>query len=175
MVLTHRPGMYGRALVPDDFEVPKRLEGPGWHLRMLSVDDLDKDFEAVVESADRLRGLFGPESMWPDGVTLAEDLIDLAWHQREFTIRHSFAYTVMAADESRCLGCMYIFPSERRGYDAKVFYWVRSGPVAEARDAELGQQVRDWLAARWPFAAVAYPGRDQPWEVWQGLPLKQWV
>lgn len=167
--------MYGRALVPNDFDVPERLEGPGWHLRMLSVGDLEKDFDAVVESAERLRGLFGPESAWPDGVTKDEDLIDLAWHHREFTIRHSFAYTVMSADESRCLGCVYIFPSERRGFEAKVFYWVRSGPEAGARDAELGRQVRDWLAARWPFAAVAYPGRDQPWVAWQDLPLKSWV
>lgn len=167
--------MYGRALVADDFDVPERLEGPGWHLRMLSVDDLDRDFEAVIDSAERLRGLFGPESSWPDGVTKDEDLIDLAWHQREFTIRHSFAYTVMAADESRCLGCVYVFPSARRGYDAQVFYWVRSGPDADARDHELGRRVRDWIAARWPFGAVAYPGRDQSWELWQGLPLRQWL
>jgi hypothetical protein len=113
--------MYGRALVPDDFEIPERLDGPGYHLRMLSVGDLEKDFAAVVESRERLIGLFGPQSAWPDGITKDEDLIDLAWHQREFTIRHSFAYTVMNADESRCLGCVYIFPSDRRGYDAKVF------------------------------------------------------
>ena len=167
--------MYGRALVPADFDVPERLDGPGFHLRMLSVEDLEKDFEAVIETTAQLQGLFGPDSPWPEGVTKDEDLIDLAWHQREFTIRHSFAYTVMAADESRCLGCVYIFPSERRGYDAKVFYWVRSGPEAGTRDAELGRMVRDWLAARWPFSAVAYPGRDQAWTAWQGLPLKTWV
>jgi hypothetical protein len=167
--------MYGRALVPDDFSIPERLDGPGYHLRMLSVSDLEKDFEAVVESLDRLNGLFGPQSTWPEGITKDEDLIDLAWHQREFTIRHSFAYTVMAADESRCLGCMYIFPSDRRGYDAKVFYWVRSGPDTEARDAELGQRVREWLTSHWPFSAVAYPGRDVSWEAWQALPLRRWV
>jgi hypothetical protein len=167
--------MYGRALVPDDFEIPERLDGPGYHLRMLSIADLEKDFEAVVESRDRLIGLFGPQSAWPEGVTKEEDLIDLAWHQREFTIRHSFAYTVMAADESRCFGCVYIFPSDRRGYDAKVFYWVRSGPDAEARDAELGRRVRDWLTSRWPFSAVAYPGRDVSWDAWQALPLRRWA
>lgn len=166
--------MYGRTLVPDTFDVPERLDGPGYHLRMLSVGDLAKDYEAVVESTRRLIGLFGPDSAWPEGVTKDEDLIDLAWHQREFTIRHSFAYTVMAADESRCLGCVYIFPSDRRGYDAKVFYWVRSGPEAEAREHDLGQRVRNWLATRWPFGAVAYPGRDQGWADWQALPLKQW-
>jgi hypothetical protein len=101
-------------------------------------------------------------------------LIDLAWHQREFTIRHSFAYTIMSTDEARCLGCLYIFPSDRRGYDAKVFYWVRNGPEAEAREAELGRLIRHWLATRWPFAAVAYPGRDIPWSGWTALPLRRW-
>jgi hypothetical protein len=166
--------MYGRCLVPENFEVPERLEGPGYHLRMLSVSDVDKDFDAVVESADRLRGLLDPGSPWPDGITKEEDLIDLAWHQREFTIRHSFAYTVMASDESRCLGCMYIFPSDRRAYDAKVFYWARSGPDAEARDEDLGRRIRDWLATRWPFASVAYPGRDLSWDDWAKLPLRRW-
>ncbi len=121
--------MYGRTLVPQDFVVPERLDGEGYHLRMLSIGDLEKDFEAVTESTDRLTGLLDPDSGWPRGLTREEDLIDLAWHQREFTIRHSFAYTVMAADESRCLGCMYIFPSDRKGFDAMVFYWVRSGPI----------------------------------------------
>ena len=46
-----------------------------------------------------------PGDTWPDGLTLEVNLIDLAWHQREFTIGHSFAYTVMNDDESRCLGC----------------------------------------------------------------------
>jgi len=155
--------------------VPERLDGTGYYLRMLSVEDLEKDFEAVVASTARLRGLFGPDSAWPDGLTKDEDRIDLAWHQREFTIRHSFAYTVMAADEGQCWGCVYIFPSERRGFDAKVFYWVRSGPEAAARDEELGRLLRDWIATRWPFGPVAYPGRDHVWEAWQALAFKQWV
>jgi hypothetical protein len=166
--------MYGRTLVPQDFVVPDRLEGEGYHLRMLSIGDLEKDFEAVTESTDRLTGLLDPDSGWPRGLTREEDLIDLAWHQREFAIRHSFAYTVMAADESRCLGCMYIFPSDRKGFDAMVFYWVRSGPEAEVRDAELGTRIRNWLANVWPFDKVAYPSRDMTWTQWRSLPQRRW-
>lgn len=166
--------MYGRELVPAEFTVPERLDGQDYHLRMLSIDDLEKDFEAVVESADRLHGLLDPNSRWPDGLTRQEDLIDLAWHQREFTIRHSFAYTVMSTDERRCLGCVYIFPSDRRGFDAMVFFWVRSGLDAEKRDAALGALLRTWIAERWPFKSVAYPGRDLSWEAWQALEMKKW-
>lgn len=153
--------MYNRPLVPIDFVVPDRLQGNEYYLRMLSVDDLDRDLEAVVESADRLKGLFDPDSPWPEGLTKKEDLIDLAWHQREFTIRHSFAYTVVSNDDARCLGCMYIFPSANPNFDAAVYYWVRSGADADSRDAELGGMIRDWLRAAWPFKRVAYPGREQ--------------
>lgn len=92
-------------------------------------------------------------------------MIDLAWHQREFTLRHSFAYTVMPVDESKCLGCMYIFPSNAVAFDAAVFYWAREGHNADAFDQELGGLIRTWLRNVWPFRAVAFPGRDTPWDI----------
>jgi hypothetical protein len=156
-------------MVPVDFTVPEKLDCGSYHLRMLSIDDVAKDFEAVVASRDRLIGLLDPGSSWPDGLTLNEDLIDLAWHQREFTLRHSFAYTVMSADETRCLGCTYIFPSNAAGYDAVVYYWVRTGVDAQTRDDALGVQVRQWLAVSWPFKSIAFPGRDISWPDWNLL------
>lgn len=156
--------MYNRPLVPAKFQVPERLKGNGYHLRMLTIDDVDKDFEAVMESAARLKGLLDPNSSWPDGLTKKEDTIDLAWHQREFTLCHSFAYTVVSADESRCLGCMYIFPSNNPKFDALVFYWARAGHNADAFDNELGALIRRWLIDVWPFTAVAFPGRETPWD-----------
>jgi hypothetical protein len=161
--------MYGQPLVPPTFQVPHRLVGAGYHLRMLSIDDVDKDFEAVMASEQRLRGLLDPESPWPTGLTKREDLIDLAWHEREFTLRRSFAYTVMSADEAQCLGCMYIFPSDLAPFSASVFYWVRDGKNAYQFDFELGGLIRHWITAVWPFTAVAYPGRDVSWAQWQAL------
>jgi hypothetical protein len=136
---------------------------------MLCIDDVEKDFEAVMASAGRIRGLLDPDSTWPDGLTQKEDLIDLAWHQREFTLRHSFAYTVMSTDETRCLGCIYIFPSNTPEHDAIAFYWVREGHETAMRDAELGVQLKQWLSVSWPFRAVAFPGRDIPWDEWKAL------
>lgn len=159
--------MYKRELVPADFQVPNGLDGGSYHLRMLSMDDVDKDFEAVMASRDRIRGLLDPNSTWPDGLTRREDMVDLAWHEREFTIRHSFAFTAMAKDESQCVGCVYIFPSQVPGYDAAAFYWVREGHDAGARDADLGARFRSWLASDWPFKFVAFPGRDIPWAEWK--------
>ena len=93
--------MYKRRIIPEDFAPPARFQGAGFHLRMLSIHDVVKDFDAVMTAGDRLKGVMAEGSTWPDGLTLEENLIDLAWHQREFTIGHSFAYTVMNDDESR--------------------------------------------------------------------------
>ena len=137
---------------------------------MLTVNDVVKDYDAVMTSVDHLRGVFGPESTWPAAdLTLEQDLIDLGWHQKEFQIRRSFAYTVMSPDESVCLGCCYIYPSDKGGFAAKAFWWVRSSALAEGLDDRLGAAFRAWLRDRWPFKRVAFPGRDIAWNAWQKL------
>jgi hypothetical protein len=70
----------------------------------------------------------------------------------------------MAPDESQCLGCTYIVPSDKAGYDAAAFYWVRTS--AAELDGKLGSAFRNWVAEAWPFARVAYPGRDIAWNDW---------
>lgn len=155
-------------LVPDGFAVPERLEGDGFHLRPLTIHDLVKDYDAVMTSADRLVGSMNPSSTWPVGLTLEDDLIDLAWHHREFTVRSSFAYTVMAPDESSCLGCVYLYPTAAEGYGAEAYYWVRSSEVAGGLDERLGSALRAWLADSWPFERVAFPGREIAWADWSG-------
>ncbi len=147
--------MYDREIVPSDFVVPLQSDCGSYVLRMLSVDDLELDYEAVVASKDRLNGLFGSPNSWPEGLTVKDDLIDLAWHQRKFTLRHSFAYTVMSASLKLCLGCVYIFPSSAEGYDAAAFYRVRSCATAELRDAELGTRFGATVRPRNTAAAPA--------------------
>jgi hypothetical protein len=158
--------MYSRPLVPEGFVVPERLAGDGFHLRMLSIHDVVKDYDAVMTSVEGLVGGMDPDDDWPLGLTLEEDLIDLAWHQREFTQRHSFAYTVMAPDESSCLGCVYLLPTGSPGHDAQAFYWVRTSEAASGLDERLGAALRAWLRDLWPFASVAFPGREIAWANW---------
>ena len=164
--------MYSRPLVPAGFVVPDRLDGDGFLLRTLTVSDLIKDYDAVMTSVDRLVGFLDPRSQWPRGLTLEEDLIDLGWHQREFWMRHSFAYTVMSSDEAECLGCTYIVPSDRVGYDAAAYYWVRTSAIATGLDERLGRAFRAWLADDWPFTRIAYPGRDIAWSDWPVKPAR---
>ncbi|MDX1694065.1 MAG: hypothetical protein R3208_09885 [Ketobacteraceae bacterium] len=156
--------MMGQQLVPAEFAVPETLFSADFILRPLTIHHLVKDYDAVMSSAERLRGVLGPQTDWPpEDLTLEQDLVDLGWHQREFQMRRSFAYTVLSPDESRCLGCLYIYPSENSSYDAMVVMWVRDGEFRNNLDEALFSTVKQWLRDHWPFSCVAFPGRDTPW------------
>ena len=144
--------------VPDDFEIPALLETDRFRLRMLSVDDIEKDYEAVIESRELLHTLFG--GPWPrPEFTLEENLADLERHQQEFLSRKAFAYTVMSLDETRVLGCVYIDPPETTDSNAVVVMWVRQTEYDKGLDEILFNKVRNWISSDWPFKKVDYPGR----------------
>jgi len=155
-------------LVADDFDVPENLETSEFRLRMLTVHDLIKDYDAVMSSADHLKSVW-PESAWPEGLTLEQNLIDLGWHQKEFQNRSSFAYTMLNLDESTVMGCVYIDPTEAQGYDAEVYLWVRASELQSGLDARLFATVKKWLVNQWPFENPAFPGREIDWKVWEAL------
>ena len=113
-----------KPFVPASFVVPDELETDQFRLRPLTVADVEKDYEAVVESRELLQALFrGP---WPrEGFTLEENLRDLEGHERDFALRQGFTYTMVSLDEERVLGCVYIYPVESEDVDAQVTLWVR--------------------------------------------------
>jgi hypothetical protein len=155
--------MYKRPLLPAGRRPPDSFAGPGFIARPLRLTDAEDDFDAVMASADRLRGAMDPADPWPDGLALHENRVDLGWHEREFTAGHSYAWTVRDPEDRLTLGCAYLYPADREGFDAMAFWWARTGH--EALDAPLGAAFRALIAAL-PLAC-AFPGRDQPWEDWQ--------
>lgn len=146
------------SLVPEDFEVPQSLDTPRFRLRPLTIHDLEKDYEAVTSSTAHLQKVWNND--WPAGLTKEQNLIDLGWHQKEFQRRTSFAYTVVAPDESRVLGCVYIYPTRKEGFDAEVYYWARESELASGLERELGDTLRNWIAGTWPFKNVTYPNKE---------------
>jgi hypothetical protein len=149
------------SFVPENFQVPEKLETDTFRLRQLTVNDVVKDYDAVMTSIDHLQGVFGKRSTWPSKeLTLEQDLIDLGWHQKEFQQRTSFAYTVMNLDESQCLGCVYLFPSQNEEVDAEIYLWVRQSEFDKGLDPILFETVRNWITKVWPFKNVLYPGRE---------------
>lgn len=152
--------------VPKNFVPPKKLETERFRLRMLTINDLEKDYDAVMTSINHLQKTipFGPDHKWPtEELTMEQDLIDLGWHQKEFQRKTSFAYTMMNLDESKCLGCLYIYPSENPKYDAMIMMWVREDEANTGLDDHLFINVKSWIKNEFPFNNVAYPGREIAW------------
>ena len=73
-------------LVQADVEVPAGLEHERFRLRMLTVDDVVKDFDALTSRVDHTG-----EPQPPFVPTVAQNLVDLGWHQKEFELRRSFS------------------------------------------------------------------------------------
>jgi hypothetical protein len=154
--------------VPRDFDVPVKLETDEFRLRMLTVNDVVKDFDAVTTSVDHLVNIW-PGGAWPVGLTLEQNLIDLGWHQKEFQLRRSFAYTVVSLSEDRVLGCVYIEPTRKRGHDAVIFLWARQSELEGGLETRLYEAVRQWVSEDWPFENPGYPGRSIEWERWSEI------
>ena len=138
--------------VPEDFPIPAEHSNNRLRLRMLSTAVAEKDYEAVVETRIRLRQ--SSHQGWPrEGFTLDENIADLERHEREFSNREAFAYTVVTLDESRVLGCVYINPGDGE-HDAVVRLWVRDSE--RALFDFLVTTVQAWLADAWPFTTVRF-------------------
>ena len=165
-------GQSSYPFVDEDFVVPDNLETDEFRLRMLTVNDVVKDYDAVMSSVDHLSKVW-PQSGWPDDLTLEEDLIDLGWHQREFMNRSSFAYTMVTLDKSTVVGCVYVNPTRKRGYDAEVYLWVRESSLESGLDSRLYDTVKRWLDSDWDFDNPAMPGREIDWDKWNPLPDKK--
>ena len=158
-----------KPFVPSDFKIPDTLENAHFRARMLTVNDVVKDYDAVMTSIDHLQKMYA-SSDWPNKeLTFEQDLIDLGWHQKEFQLRRSFAYTIVSLDESQVIGCLYINPTTKGDYDASITMWVRTSVLDKGLDTIVFNSVKQWIAKDWPFKKVAYPGREIKWEDWGAM------
>ena len=105
---------------------------------------------------------FGANWGWPAAdMTIEQNIVDLGWHQKEFTLRSSFDYAVMSLDGARLLGCVYIDPPREPDVDAEVWLWARQSELAAGLEIELERFVVDWLERSWPFKAVRLQGEHK--------------
>ncbi len=151
--------------LPPDFTVPAQVQTPAFRLRSITIHDAFKDYDAVMSSRAHLWARFGAVWGWPaEDLTLEQNIIDLAWHQKEFQLRSSFDYAVMSLDERRLLGCVYVDPPHEPGTDADIWFWARQSELASGFEQELGAFVLAWLASAWPFKQVTVNGQRQALE-----------
>jgi hypothetical protein len=140
------------------FEPPREFNTDLFHFTVLEDKWAEQDYEAVMSSQHRLKGIFGPENDWPKKeMTLTENIKSLKVHKQEFESRQAFAYAVFNHRKNKYLGCVYIDPSQSFQYDCKVYLWVRDNAIV--LDKPLYQTVHNWLKKEWAFVNIAFPGR----------------
>jgi len=136
------------SFLPSEFAVPAVVETERFRLRSITIHDAFKDYDAVMSSRDHLWSRFRAIWGWPaEGFSIEQNIIDLAWHQKEFQLRSSFDYAVMSLDESRLLSCVYIDPPHESGTGADVRFWARHSELSGGLEDHLGQFVGSWLAS----------------------------
>jgi hypothetical protein len=146
--------------VPDDFDPPRAMALPEFHLVPLGAEHDESDHAAWMSSIAHIRATPGFESAGRppmEGMSLEANRDDLEAHARDFAERTGFTFTVLWPGTEEVIGCLYIYPAKDGDHDAQVRYWVRAD-VAEL-DAPLCAAVSRWLAECWPFERVAYADR----------------
>jgi len=147
-------------LVRDSYVPPERLVTPLFVCRKLCFADAEIDYRAVMSSIEVIQKTRGGDWPTPD-LSLEDNRIDLAWHQREFENKSSFAFIVLTPDEKTSLGCFYFYQpgfrdADSRKGDVDVSFWV----TQEAYDAGLYEvlykTIREWLESSWPFSQPIY-------------------
>ena len=140
-------------LVPDDFEVPRRLETPSFVLEPLGPEHNERDHEAWTSSIDHIRATPGfAGRTWPHPMPLEDNLADLDAHRAEFEARTAFAYTVLDPRSEDVIGCVYVDP-DASARCVTVRSWVRA--TRADLDEPLRATVDAWLERDWPFASVS--------------------
>lgn len=156
-----------RLQFPADFAVPTSLTYEDLQARPLKRTDLHDDMEGVNSSLEIIRQTRG--GSWPaEPVTEEFDLLDLAWHEREFRDGDSFAYVIYNS-AGRYIGCFYLYPMGERTtlteeldiYDIDASWWVTAAAYDNGYYEKLYQALQQWLAD-FPVQKVYYSNTQIP-------------
>ena len=147
-------------------------------LRPITAADARFDCEAVMDSREYLRQW--EQSTWPeDDFTVADNQSDLVDLERWNSENLAFTYTILDPSESRCLGCVYIFPpdatflsrseinptaegaGEWSDIDAADCHWVRRREMDAGMDATVLTELEEWIRQERGFDRIVFVTNDQ--------------
>ena len=164
--------------LPAKFVIPS-TESPGRFIILpLSMDLLVYDFQCLKLSREHLAtsgNVWSPGELDfpPENLTLRKLLAILGGVEVDMSNGKRVEYAVMNPEKTEEIGCVFIDPSPKVGYDAMVTMFVR-GDLYKTTDldVELFGFVRQWMPEAYPFPAdrFAYPGRAISWDKWSTLP-----
>lgn len=125
----------------------------------LSIRHLLPDYLAVVANARLLHKQYSHlGNGWPINITLEDNLIDLAWHQKENADCNSFAYTIFCVDAPLCYGCIYI---NGRASAANLSYWLRGDIELPFTEAVFLETLHEWISREWGECQIEVENREK--------------
>ena len=107
-------------------------------LKPLGPELVEIDYAAYMSSIEHIRTTFSTSGSWPhEDISMADAMVDMQNEQRRFEARESFAYAVLTSDEQVELGCVYVYPSSKKGFDAVIRLWVTKDQFDAGFDSTL--------------------------------------
>jgi len=151
--------------------VPTELRTKEFVLRPIVVGDTEMDYAAVMETREQLR--LWRQSTWPeDDFTVEANRKDLVDLEERHAAHRAFTYTLIDPDGTKCLGCVYVFPTsatflakstvkpfgdeEWTDVDAVIFFWVRLHQMELGVDERLLAALRAWFRGEWKLDKTVY-------------------
>jgi hypothetical protein len=157
--------MTGMSFREQGIEPADGFTGDGFKVRPLVPSDVVLDHEAVMSSRDFLYHWDQEPPYPPEDFSVEDNLEDLEQMDGEHRTGTRYTYTVMNADETQVLGCIYLLPNDDRMYataevtshdgsdltsvDATVAFWVRVSTWDDGFERVLLEVVLDWLRDDW--------------------------
>lgn len=142
--------------------------GDGFVVRPLVPSDAELDHAAVMASREFLFHWEQDPPYPPEDFSVAGNLVDLEKMDEAHQNGSRYTYSVLTADESQVLGCVYLLPNDDRLYrtaevtshdgtdlstvDVTVSFWVRPATWADGFERTLLSATLDWLRGDWSFA-----------------------
>ena len=90
-------------------------------------------------------------------MSLEDNARDLRRHAADFAARKGFTFSVLDPEDGDVIGCVYLYPPERDGFDVCVQSWVRADRAE--LDAPLADAVAAWIDTDWPWERPDRCGR----------------
>jgi len=164
---------FAQVPLPEDFKAPTEYVLETYKLVPLGPDVAELDYKAYMSSIEHIRKTNGGN--WPrEDLAMDDQAKDMANEGHEWATLHSYPYAVLTLDGKTELGCFYLRPGGKQGYDVVATMWVTKEQFDKGFERTLEKDMRAWVAEAWPFGEgkVAWVGKDISREKWKEMPDK---
>ena len=160
--------LYKAIVLSDGVSAPARLAHADFYAKTLTREDLVADMEGVNSSIETIRKTRG--GSWPSAPVERDfDLLDLAWHEREFREASSYAY-VLYSNEGEYLGCVYLYglgirtplTDETIEYEVDASWWVTTKAYESGYYEKVYEALQKWLPEEFGFSKIMYSNKVIP-------------